>query len=153
MDKILKKIKESFVSELIADGDQWRILRKSTFIDLIKLDFLNFQKKPNEKYLINIINNGIKIILLSRIEPIEPSSTLEKTLNRFNLESEAIILNYDQILTELKLERLPNKFDVYKLNENIQYIKVLKDLELDAFNTNTIRELVSITYNILHENF
>ncbi len=57
MDKTYKKILDSFTVELIAEGDFWRIFRRGTLIDLIKLNFFHFQKTNKEKYLIEIITH------------------------------------------------------------------------------------------------
>lgn len=102
MKDIFKKVREPFSIELAIEGDVWRILRKSTLVDLIILSFFYYQKDKNEKYLIDIFNHSMKIKLLSRIKSIEVKGSLEDVLKKFNRESEFILKQYDTIFYELQ---------------------------------------------------
>jgi len=66
MKGILKKGRDPFALELTTQGDMWRILRKSTLVDLIKLSFYYFQKDKNEIHLIEIFN--LSMIITVRLK-------------------------------------------------------------------------------------
>ncbi len=68
MKDIFKIVRESFSTVLSADGDVWRILRRGTLVDLIKLSFYHFQQDKTAKHLIDIFNNAMKVKLLTRIK-------------------------------------------------------------------------------------
>lgn len=102
MNDIFKKVRASFATELVTEGDVWRILRKGAFVDLIKLSFFYFQKSKDEKYLIDILNHSMKIKLFSRIKAIVVKGTLDEVSIKFNQESEFILKQYDSIFVELK---------------------------------------------------
>lgn len=97
MKDIFEKVRQPFATELAIKGDVWRILRKATLVDLIKLSFLYFQKDKQEKHLIDIFNHSMKIKLLLRIKTIEVKGTLDEVSKKFNREPEFILNEYDTI--------------------------------------------------------
>lgn len=152
MKDIFTKVREPFATELATEGDVWRILRKGTLVDLIKLSFLYFQKDKQEKHLVDIFNHSMKIKLLSKINAIEVKGTLDEVSKKFNLEPEFIQKQYDTIFSELeptfKNFTLTNLYD---LNRKIQYIKVINELEIDSYVDDVFEEIIGITYNLLQE--
>lgn len=152
MDDIFKKVRASFATELVTEGDVWRILRKGTFVDLIKLSFFYFQKSKDEKYLIDILNHSMKIKLFSRIKAIEVKGTLDEVSKKFNQESEFILEQYDSIFNELEPTfKNYNSKNLYDLNGKIQYIKVVNELKIDSYDDIIFDEIIGITYNILKD--
>jgi hypothetical protein len=152
MNDIFKKVRASFVTELATEGDAWRILRKGTLVDLIKLSFFYFQKNKNEKHLIDIVNHSIKIKLFSRIKAIEVIGSLDEVSKKFNQESEFIVKQYDAIFSELEPTfKNYNSKNLYDLNQEIQYVKVINELKIDSYDDNIFDEIIGITYNILKD--
>jgi hypothetical protein len=152
MKGILKKVREPFATELATEGDVWRILRKGTLVDLIKLSFFYFQKDKQEKHLIDIFNNSMKIKLLSRIKAIEVKGTLEEVSKKFNREPDFILKQYDAIFSEIEPTfKHYTSTNLYDLNEKIQYIKVINDLEIDSYADDVFDEIIGITFNLLRE--
>src|SRR6185312_3297377 len=118
MKDIFKKVRDQFSAELATDGDIWRILRKITLIDLIKLNFFYFQKDKDEKHLIAIFNYSMKVKLLSRIKAIEVKGSLDEVSKKFNREPEFILKQYDTIYNELQPTfKNYTSTNLYDLNE------------------------------------
>lgn len=150
MKDIFKKVREQFSAELATEGDVWRILRKGTLVDLIKLSFFYFQKDKNEKHLVDIFNHSMKVKLLSRIKAIEVKGSLDEVSGKFNKEPEFILKQYDTIYNELQPAfKNYTLTDLYDLNEKIQYIKLINELEIDSYADDIFEEIIGITYNIL----
>jgi hypothetical protein len=150
MKDIFKKVREQFASELSTEGDVWRILRRGTFVDLIKLSFFHFQQDNQEKHLIAIFNYSMKIKLLSRINAIQVKGTLDEFSKKFNREPEFILKLYDTIFNELKPTFINyTSTNYYDLYGKIQYIKVINELEIDSYADDIFEEIIGITYNIL----
>ena len=150
MKDIFKIVRESFSTELATDGDVWRILRKGTLVDLIKLSFYHFQQDKTEKHLIDIFNNAMKIKLLSRIKAIEVKGTLDEVSKQFNREPENILKQYDIIYKELQPSfKNYASTNLYDLNGKMQYIKVINELEIDSYANDVFEEIIGITCNIL----
>ena len=152
MKDVFKKVRGQFVTELELTGDVWRIFRKGTLVDLIKLSFVYFQNDKNEKHLIDIFNCAMKVKLLSRIKAIEVKGNLDEFSKKFNKEPEFILNQYDTILNDLQ----PTFYNytatnLYDLNQKIQYINVINELEIDAYADDIFEEIIGITYNILLE--
>jgi len=147
MDDILKKLRESFCLELNNYGDAWRILRKSTLVDLMDQNFIYYQNDKNEKYLVDIFNYSMKIKLLSRIEPIGSDESLDVVSKKFNKESEYIMKQYDNILDELHPSL--NDFGSSKLNDlncKIKFMKAIDDLKIENYVS---KEVIGVVYNLL----
>lgn len=152
MKDIFKKVREPFVKELATEGDVWRILRKGTLVDLIKLSFFYFQKDKQEKHLIDIFNHSMKIKLLSRIKAIEVKGTLDEVSKKFNREPEYIQKQYDTIFSELEPTfKNYTSTSLYDLNGKIQYIKVVNKLQIDSYADDIFEEIIGITYNLLEK--
>jgi hypothetical protein len=152
MKNIFKKVREPFVTELSTDGDIWRILRKGTLVDLIKLSFFYFQRDKNEKHLIDMFNHAMKIKLLSRIKAIEVIGSLDEVSKKFNREPEFILKQYDNVFNELQPAfKNYSSSNLYDLNEKIRYIKVLNELEIDSYVDDIFEEIIGITFNILND--
>lgn len=147
-----KKARDPFETELTTEGDVWRILRRGTLVDLIKLSFFHFQKDKKEKHLIDIFNHSMKIKLLSRIKAIDVKGTLEEVTMKFNSEPEFILKQYDTIFRELEPTfKNYTSTNLYDLNGKIQYIKVINKLEIDSYVDDVFEEIIGITYNLLQE--
>lgn len=152
MKDIFKKVREPFATELATDGDVWRILRKGTLVDLIKLSFFYFQKDKDEKHLLDIFNHSMKVKLLSRIKAIEVKGSLDEVSKKFNREPEFILKQYDIIYNELQPTfKNYTSTNLYDLNGKMQYIKVINELEIDSYADDVFEEIIGITYNILQE--
>ncbi len=152
MKDVFKLVREQFAYELAADGDVWRILSKGTLVDLIKLSYFNFQLDKKEKHLIDLFNHSMKVKLLSRIKAIELKDNLDETLKQVNKEPELILKQYDMIFGELRPTfNNYSSTNLYNLNAKIQYIKVINELEIDAYADDVIEEIIGITFNILNE--
>lgn len=149
-ERYYKKVREQFSTELVTDGDVWRILRKETLVDLIKLSFFYFRKDKDKRHLIDIFNYSMKLKLLSRIKAIELKGTLDEVSKKFNREPEFILKQYDTFYNELQ-PTLKNYTSTnhYDLNEKIQYIKVINELKIDSYDDHIFEEIIGITYNIL----
>lgn len=146
----LLKVKTKFAEQLLEEGDVWRIFRKSTLVDLIKLNFYDFQLSSKEIDLINLFNNSMRLKLLSKIKSIEVNPKLDETISEFNQQPEFILLQYDSILKELEPTFLSySETNVYDLNNKIQYIKVVNALDIDSYADDIFDEIIAITYNIL----
>lgn len=152
MKGILKKVREPFATELATEGDVWRILRKGTLVDLIKLSFFYFQKDKQERHLIDIFNHSMKIKLLSRIKAIEVTGTLDEVSEKFNREPESILKQYDTIFSELEPTfKNYTSTNLYDLNGKIQYIKVINELKIDSYADGVFEEIIGITFNLLQK--
>lgn len=150
MRDIFKTVRDQFSTELATDGDVWRILRKGTLVDLIKLGFFYFQKDKDEKHLIDIFNHSMKVKLLSRIKTIEVKRSLDEVSKKLNREPEFILKQYDTIYNELQ-PTFKNYIstNLYDLDRKMQYIKVINELEIDSYADDIFEEIIAITYNIL----
>lgn len=152
MKDIFKTVREPFANELAANGDVWRILRKGTLVDLIKLSYFYFQQDKKEKHLIDLFNHSMKVKLLSRIKAIEVKGSLDEMLKQFNREPEFILNQYNIIFGELQPTfKNYSATNFYDLNGKIQYIKVINELEIDSYADDIFEEIIGITYNILNE--
>jgi len=152
MKDIFKKVRVQFSTELATDGDVWRILRKGTLVDLIKLGFFYFQKDKDEKHLLDIFNYSMKVKLLSRIKAIEVKGSLDEVSKKFNREPEFILKQYDTIYNELQPTfKNYTSTNLYDLNGKMQYIKVVNELEIDSYADDIFDEIIGITYNILQD--
>ncbi len=152
MKDISEKVREQFSNELATDGDVWRILRKGTLVDLIKLSFFYFQKDKDEKHLIDIFNHSMKVILLSRIKAIDVKGSLDEVTKKFNREPEFILKQYETIYNELQPTfKNYTSTNLYDLNGKMQYIKVINELEIDSYADDIFEEIIGITYNILQD--
>lgn len=151
MKDIFNKARELFSTELSKDGDIWRILRKGTLVDLIKLSFIYFQKDKNKKHLIDLFNYSMKVKLLSRIKAIEVQGSFEEFSSKFNRESEVILEQYDIIYNELQPTfKIYSSKNLSDLNEKMQYIKVINELQIDSYADDIFEEIIGITYNLLN---
>jgi hypothetical protein len=120
------KVRAKFSEELANDGDVWRILRKGTLVDLIKLSFFYFIKNKDKKHLVDVFNHSMKIKLLSRIDAIEITGPIDEVSKKFNLETEFILKQYDAIFNQLQPSfKNYSATNLYDLNGKIQYIKVI----------------------------
>jgi uncharacterized protein (DUF1015 family) len=145
-------VRDSFTDELETDGDVWRILRKGTLVDLIKLSYFYFQRDKNQKHLIDLFNHSMKVKLLSRIKAIEVRGTVDEISNQFNKETEFILKQYEIILGELQPTfKNYTSTNIYDLNGKIQYIKVINELEIDSYADDIFEEIIGIAYNILND--
>lgn len=150
MNTLSKRIRDSFIAELVTEGDVWRILRKGTLVDLIKLSFFHFQKEKKENYLIEIINYSMKIKLLQRIKTIEIKGSFEEVSKKFYQETEFVLSQYDEIFVELEptFETYVSA-NLYDLNSKVQYLKVVNELKVDSYSDNVFNEIIGICYNLL----
>jgi hypothetical protein len=152
MKNIFKTVRDSFTDELETDGDVWRILRKGTLVDLIKLSYFYFQRDKNQKHLIDLFNHSMKVKLLSRIKAIEVRGAVDEISNQFNKETEFILKQYEIILGELQPTfKNYTSTNIYDLNGKIQYIKVINELEIDSYADDIFEEIIGIAYNILND--
>ena len=152
MRDISKAVRESFLNELLQKGDFWRIFRKGTLVDLIKLEFFAFQKDGNENHLIEIFNICMKIKLLSRINSIRAKGTFDEVYKQFNQEQDFILNQYDTVFKELEpILHTSTHASIYDLYGKIQYIKVINALEIDSYTDDIFEEIIGITYTILEE--
>jgi hypothetical protein len=152
MKNIFKTVRDSFTDELETDGDVWRILRKGTLVDLIKLSYFYFQRDKNQKHLIDLFNHSMKVKLLSRIKAIEVRRAVDEISNQFNKETEFILKQYEIILGELQPTfKNYTSTNIYDLNGKIQYIKVINELEIDSYADDIFEEIIGIAYNILND--
>jgi len=152
MKGVFEIARASFSTELATDGDVWRILRKGTLVDLIKLSFFYFQKDKDQKHLIDIFNHSMKVKLLSRIKGIEVKGSAEEVSKQFNREPEFILKQYDTIYNELQPSfKNYTATNLYDLHGKMQYIKVINELEIDAYADDIFEEIIGITFNILGE--
>ncbi len=152
MNDVFKTVRESFANDLATDGDIWRIFRKGTLVDLIKLSYFYFLQDNNEKHLIDLLNHAMKVLLLSRIKAIEVAGNLDEVLTQFNREHEFILKQYDITFEELQPNfRNYGATNLYDLNGKIQYIKVVNELEIDSYADDIFEDIIGITFNILNE--
>ncbi|MGE0634837.1 MAG: hypothetical protein AB7P01_00240 [Bacteroidia bacterium] len=143
-------VRESFSKELKDKGDVWRILRRGSFVDLIRVSFFDYQKDNDKKQLVDIINYCMKAKLLSKIKSIEVKDTLEGTREGFNKEDEFILKQYDEVFNALRPRFAAySSTDRYDLSNKMLYIKVINQLELDSYSDDVFDEIIGITYTIL----
>lgn len=143
-------VRAAFLTELKDKGDVWRILRRGSFVDLIRVSFFDYQKDNDEKHLIDIINHCMKAKLLSKIKSIEVQDTLEGTRARFNKEDEFVLRQYDEVFNALKPRFAAySSTGRYDLSNTMLYIKVINQLELDEYSDDVFDELIGITYILL----
>ena len=152
MDAILKRIRDCFISDLISEGDVWRICRSTTFIDFIKLNFLRYQKEQKDDYIINIINHCIKVLILDKIGAIEVMPTLDEFSRQFNKETENIIKLYDIELKTSENHMIDsNTSTIYDLNNKIHYISTVKEMDPSSVPSNVYRDIVVTSLNLLRK--
>ncbi|MBK9416993.1 MAG: hypothetical protein IPN62_06780 [Flavobacteriales bacterium] len=150
MSNVKDMIRGQFIAELKSSGDTWRICRKGTLVDFIRLNFFHYAKNRDKKYLIAVFNDSMKILLLRKLEAIEPEGSLEEIAKRFNQEHHNILKQFDIIMSELTT--IFDKYasaSFYDLNQKIGYIKVLNELEIDSYNDDIFKEIMGITYAVL----
>lgn len=51
MKDTLQLLKNQFIEELVVDGDIWRILRKTTLVDIIIVEFNEFSRNHLDDHL------------------------------------------------------------------------------------------------------
>lgn len=138
------------MNELNNEGDFWRILRRSTFVDLIKFNFVKFQKEHTDEELIEMINLFLKIKILTRFKEIKLSKTPDETFSHFNRENDLIVKLYNDILTQIIRDE--NRYintDLYDLNNEVQYLKVLKELEIADYSDEIFDKIIFSSLNTL----
>jgi hypothetical protein len=145
-------LQEDFLLDLHRHGDFWRILRKSTFVDLIKLCSLKFQKEHLEAFLIEIINLGIKAKILSHLEEVKQEDSLDEYFRHFNKkdDKDLIILIYNEFLNSalLQLSKYQKK-DQYDLNKEIEYLKMINKLGIADFSDEVFDQIIGISMRLL----
>ncbi len=149
---VYNKIREAFETELNQLGDTWRILRKDTIVDLVKLSFYNYQSRGHEKYLIDIINYCIKIRMLGFLKELDVTGSGEDVFNRFNKEDSFILLHFDMIYHELnpRFEECMNA-TIYDLSQKISYLKVIKDIRVSDYSDEVFNEIICVSCNLMAE--
>ena len=150
MKEVFPKIKKAFHGELLIEGDTWRILRKQTLLDLIKLDFLRYQKENEPDYLISVFNYCMKAKLIDKIGRMDPLETLEQLNAKINTDIEAVLDVYDDLFAALK-QKIENysSMSLYDLNNQINYIGVAQISGIDIDLDETFDRIICLTYNIL----
>jgi hypothetical protein len=152
MTVIYKIVKDSFSAELSNEGAIWRIFRKGTLVDLIKLSFYQHQNDGKEKHFIDIFNFCMKIKLLNSIKIIEVKGTMQEMISCFNKEHDSILQQYDTIYFEIEPTFKDYKHTgLYDLYGKIEYIKVVNDLEIDSYADDIFDEILGITANLLSQ--
>jgi hypothetical protein len=150
MNNIYSKVFDSFSNEILTNGDVWRIFRRGTFVDLIRVSYADFQIERDEKHLIEIFNLAMKVKLLSRIAPIEVGDTLEEFSKKINKDPELILRNYEIIFSDLEpIIKEYASSGLYDLNIEVQYFKVINQLEIDSYSDEVFNKIIGITYNLL----
>jgi hypothetical protein len=147
---VFTKIRNSFHGELLNEGDIWRILRKQTLLDLVKLDFLKYRKENEPDYLISVFNYCMKAKLIDRIGRIDPSKTLEQMNATINIDNQAVLDVYDDLFDALK-QKIENysSLSLYDLNRQIDYIRVAQNLDTEIDLDEIFEEILCLTYNII----
>ena len=154
MTDVFKLIRESFINELNEESDFWRIMRKETFIDLIKLGLIKYQKTNNTNDLVDIINLSLKIKILShpQLKEITVRDNPEEVYKQFNKEKELIIKLYDEVFQKatIKLNNYSNK-EISELHDEVQYLKMINQLEIKEYSDEIFDDLICISMNLLSE--
>lgn len=143
----MDKIKKAFINDLEQNGDYWRIYRLSTIIDLIQLDFVHYQKSKKDEYLYSIINNNIKLKMLSLsiISPITITEDKEEFL-AFNSDNDLIISKLSQVLDEFNTDNTNNDF--FDLKEGIEKLSLINQ---NIINLNsTINQIIQICIDLIN---
>lgn len=154
MKNVINEIKSSFIKELEAEGDLWRLFRRRTFVDLIKFHFIKYQKEQKEEDLIAIINLALKVKILTHLKEIKLANTLDETLNKFNKESYSIIKVYNYLIDEISSEE--DNFtgkDLYDLNKEINYLKIVNQIDEADYSDEVLDNLIYSALNVLKKNF
>ncbi len=145
-------IRLKFVQELHNEGDYWRLLRRKTLVDLIKLAFSKYELSRQDGDLVEIINLGLKIKILEHLQEISLSKDIEETLTQFNQQKDEIMHFYDQALLKISHKDINHSTSQkYDLNNEVQYLKVLNLLEFSNYSVDVFDELLQTAYNLLPE--
>jgi hypothetical protein len=144
-------IKQRLIEQFSKELDFSIILRKSTLVDLIILDFSHFQNEPNSRYLISILYNAIKITFLSALKEIKLDSDNYKDYKKTELEIAKVLGLLDELFEEVqsKLFRFKSK-TIYELNDKIQHLRIVnQSLEIDEYSNEIYSEIIYNIMNIL----
>jgi hypothetical protein len=144
---VLRKIRTSFIEELIKQADTWRVLRVTTLFDIIVVNYSDYLKTGHSSFLIDLFNNCIKIKLLNIFGNFDMTKSIDN-LN-INLNKESLLLR--NIINESGNNRRNND----DLFTQIQYLKVICQIEVSKIDESLIDSIaiaVLYTLNVLPEN-
>src|SRR4051812_39897194 len=97
--RILNEIHAKFNNELETYGDLWRMLRRGTIVDLIKLSFQKYQNRHHISDLIEIVNLIMKAKILSEVRGINITESLSNTADSFNENNAKLLKLHEKILS------------------------------------------------------
>ena len=149
MDRVLNKIRSKFLSELESENDLWRIYRKSTFVDLIVRDFLKFNNSQNPDLLLDIFNHVIKLRMLKTLDRIDLDEDFHNVSRAFGQNKDEITRLYNTTLDSVSF--LLSELGPGDLHDNVLYLKVASNLNVDDYNERVFDELLSSIYSYLYE--
>ncbi|MDP4264499.1 MAG: hypothetical protein Q8941_18360 [Bacteroidota bacterium] len=151
MSETIQVIRDSFIKEL-REGDFWRIMRRETFIDLIKLSLIKYQETNNSSNLVDIINLSLKVKILSAPQLMEIAITNnpEQVYNQFNKEKELITRLYDEALQKaiINLDSRRNK-EAGGLYGEVEYLKMINQLKIKDYSDEIFDGLICTSINLL----
>jgi hypothetical protein len=143
MSDKLSEIKESFLNELSKEGDLWRIFRRKTFVDLIKLNFVKYQKDNNDAHLIDIINLCFKLKILDKLKDALIGKSFAETVDRINTQNDLIIKTYNELFEQVAYnEEQINQTQPYDLSNEMQYLKVLNELDSTDYSNGVFDKVI-----------
>ena len=149
MKAISDQLRQDFLEELIAEGDLWRIFRKSTFLDLIRLEFIAYGTDGGAVHLKKVFNNAIKYSMFDSLSQIDISGSATDILSQLNNNYPLLVNTYNKIVSKLIVEYQNIAADQFDLSNNVLYLKMLNQLELNIEPDNIVSEIAWATYRIL----
>lgn len=149
---VVGKIKSAFVAELNKEGDLWRIFRRPTLVDHIRLSYAKFQRHHDEESLVNLINYALKAKVLTDLPKLHLTENLSNTITLFNKENEQIVALYDKALNNIlaKVEQYKDR-STYDLNNEVGYLQLINQLELTDYSDEVFDQLICVAINSLAE--
>ena len=149
MSQTADNFKSSFLEELIAEGDVWRILRKGTLVDLIRLEFIHYKTDNDPKHLKKAFNNAIKYLMSDILPPVQLSSDSKKVLSQFDADYPLLVETYDSIIAGLLKKYPESTVEPFDLSNQISYLKIISQLDIDSYSDSVIEEVAWVAYCIL----
>ncbi|MCX3265104.1 hypothetical protein [Pedobacter agri] len=128
---MLDKLRAIFIEELIRYDDTWRILRKSTFVDLIITNYNEFENTTDQRKIVELFNNCIKITILNSFTNIDTDRNLVQIQASLGVHNSYLIDLYDLNIKKVKLKIDNNFLPKQTIANQIKYLKTLGTLDID----------------------
>ncbi len=133
MEKVFKGARKEFKDELEATNGSWRILRITSLVDLLLFNYYCYETDRKSSYLIRMFNIILKIKISYLLGELKISNDLPSQIEILKNEQDKILNAYDDQILPFKEKALSYIVDERTLLQEMNYLKVVCDLGLDAY--------------------